>query len=149
VGPSQNSQLAQVLCAEGFQLVSVTTDDFFARHALPDPDVDSVVTNPPYGRGGRLAQRFIEHALELPVSVVAMLLRVDFDSGISRPSPVRALPGIRAATDTSRRIVWFPNRIEQERPSDNHAWFLWDKRNHEKPIVTYAHPRDLAAEAAR
>jgi tRNA G10 N-methylase Trm11 len=43
--------------------------------------VDAIVTNPPYGR---LATPFIRHALSLDVPIVAMLLRVDFDSAKTR-----------------------------------------------------------------
>jgi len=33
----------------------------------------AIVCNPPYGRGGRMARAFIEHALKLDASLVAML----------------------------------------------------------------------------
>jgi predicted RNA methylase len=47
---------------------------------------DAIVTNPPYGLQGKLAERFIERALDLtrPQRAVAMLLKVDFDSGLTR-----------------------------------------------------------------
>ena len=42
-----------------------------------------IITNPPYGSGGREAVRFIKHALTL-VPRTLMLLRADFDSAVSR-----------------------------------------------------------------
>jgi hypothetical protein len=136
-----NSKLAQVLCAEGFK-VTVTCDDFLARCALPESDIDSIVTNPPYGLGGRLAQRFIEHALEL-APVVAMLLRVDFDSGVTRRHLFEHCPAFALKLTLLDRIVWFENPIKQARPSDNHSWFLWDQRHRGQPAIAYAHSRDL------
>jgi hypothetical protein len=136
-----NSTLARVLCAEGFQS-TVTTTDFLARRSLPESSIDAVVTNPPYGSGGRLAQRFIEHALEL-VPVVAMLLRVDFDSGVSRRHLFGDCETFALKLVLLDRIVWFEHRGKQTRPSDNHAWFLWARHHHGPPILRYAHPRDL------
>src|SRR6516225_2312233 len=73
--------LVRTLSDEGFQ-VTGTTDDFLAKSSAP-PNVDATVTNPPFGTGGRLACKFIEHALEL-TPIVGMLLRIDFDSGVTR-----------------------------------------------------------------
>jgi hypothetical protein len=60
-----------------------TGGNFLKMISLPDPTIDAIITNPPYGKSGRSAVRFIEHALEL-VPLVAMLLKVDFDSGQTR-----------------------------------------------------------------
>jgi hypothetical protein len=81
------SRLVLALRTEGFT-VTATADDFLARTCLPHPRVNAVVTNPPFGQGGRLACQFIAHALEL-VPVVAMLLRIDFDSGKTRTNLFR------------------------------------------------------------
>src|SRR5690242_7888006 len=70
------SKMATGLVQEGFQLIA-TNDDFLSRGTPPHGRSEiSIVTNPPYGKGGREAMLFIEHALELKVPVVAMLLRV-------------------------------------------------------------------------
>src|SRR5262245_59629348 len=68
--------LGATLREEGF-IVTGTTCDFLATTVAP-PDVVAIVSNPPYGHGGRLAMAFIERALEL-VPIVVMLLRIDFD----------------------------------------------------------------------
>jgi hypothetical protein len=78
------SRLAQALRDEGFRAVA-TNDDFLSMTSLPDSRIDGICSNPPYGKGGRLACQFIAHAIEL-APVVAMLLRIDFDSG-KRPAP--------------------------------------------------------------
>lgn len=56
-----------------------TGGDFLKQTGVPDPRVNTIITNALYGHGGKLARQFIEHALEL-VPLVAMLLRVDLDS---------------------------------------------------------------------
>jgi hypothetical protein len=66
-----------------------TGGDFPAQTRLPDPRINTVITNPPYGYSGKLARQFVEHALEL-VPIVAMLLRVDFDSGRTWPHLFRS-----------------------------------------------------------
>jgi hypothetical protein len=87
-----------------------------------------------------------EHALEL-VPVVAMLLRVDFDSGVTRRHLFEHCPAFALKLVLLDRIVWFESPGKQARPSDNHAWFLWDKQHRGKPIIAYAHPRDLTVES--
>lgn len=84
--------LADVLKDEGFTVVA-TTDDFLSHTKTPEP-VDCICTNPPYGddRRSTLACRFIRHALALRVPVVAMLLRVDFNSAKRRVDLFRDNP---------------------------------------------------------
>ncbi len=55
--------IAVALRRAGFTVVS-TSDDFLQYRAAP-ANVDGIVSNPPYGQGGRLAVRFIEHALSV------------------------------------------------------------------------------------
>jgi hypothetical protein len=127
-------QLVQALRAEGFQ-VAGTADDFLARSALPHDRIDCIVTNPPYGKGGRQACEFIAHAIDL-VPLVAMLLRVDFDSGKTRTPLFRDCPTFAHKVVLLDRIMWFPGDVG---PSTNHAWFIWDKRNHGPATINYGH----------
>jgi hypothetical protein len=126
--------LAQTLRAEGFQ-VTATTDDFLTESTAP-PGIDAIVTNPPFGTGGRLATKFIEHALKL-APVVAMLLRVDFDSGRTRVHLFRDHPHFAEKIVLLHRIIWFEHEGAPG-PSENHAWFVWDRRHRGPATVTYA-----------
>lgn len=89
-----------------------------------------IVTNPPYGDGGRLAVKFIKHALDLtrPLSgVVCMLLRADFDSAPGRVDIFRDHPAFDARLVMLKRLKW--TNVEQKPgkgPSTNHTWFVWD-----------------------
>jgi len=131
-----NGALAEALAAFGYR-VTATTDDFFA-HTEPPDYVDAIVTNPPYGddRRGALACAFIAHALKLDVPVVAMLLRVDFDSAKTRAALFRDCPHFAGKIVLLDRIQWFPGAST---PSDNHAWFVWEqKRRFRHPWIRYA-----------
>ena len=116
-GPA--SKIAQALNEAGFNAIA-TRDNFLARTSLPDPRIDAICSNPPYGAGGRPAHQFIAHAIGL-VPVVVMLLRIDFrfreNPNVSfprtaKPSPTRsccsiALFGLsaKARRDLLRIIV--------------------------------------------
>ena len=95
------------------------------------------MTNPPYGddRGGRLACAFIRHALSLRVRAVAMLLRVDFDSGKTRTDLFRDNPTFAGKITLLDRIKWFEGPSQ---PSDNRAWFLWNRAHRGDPGIAYA-----------
>jgi hypothetical protein len=129
-----NSKLALALRDQGF-VVTAPNSDFLVQRALPDPSIEAVITNPPYGFGGRLAHRFITHALSL-TPIVAMLLKVDFDSGKTRSAlfgDCRYFAGKIVLLD---RIVWFEPAIAS--PSDNHAWFCWHREYSGSPEIHYA-----------
>jgi hypothetical protein len=134
-GPS--SKLAQALRREGFKVVA-TNDDFLSRDCLPHPRVDGIVTNPPYGPTGRVARQFIEHAIALAPSV-ALLLRVDFDSGKTRRPLFGDCKTFAKKVVLLDRIMWVPGRSG---PSDNHAWFLFNKKHRGPPTISYARRDD-------
>jgi len=125
---------AATLEADGFRVVA-TTDDFLSHTKPPEP-VDCICTNPPYGddRKGFLACEFIRHALTL-APVVAMLLRVDFDSGKTRKMLFRDCPAFAGKIVLLDRIKWFEGPSS---PSDNHGWFVWNRAQKWAPWIAYA-----------
>jgi hypothetical protein len=131
---ADSGRLVTTLREEGF-IVTCTTCDFLATTAAP-PDVMAIVTNPPYGHGGRRAVVFIEHALEL-VPIVAMLLRIDFDSGCTRTHLFRDNAAFAQKIILLRRIVWFECEGAPG-PSENHCWVIWDKRHRGPATIAYA-----------
>jgi hypothetical protein len=70
------------------------TEHHFLTINEPPSLTDAIITNPPYGenRRGEMAVAFIEHALRLKIPRVAMLLRNDFDSALSRQHLFRNEP---------------------------------------------------------
>ena len=126
-------KLGNALRAAGFRVTS-TADDFLQCHDAPD--ADALVTNPPYGKQGKLAEAFIRHALDLKVPHVVLLLPVDFDSALTR-APLFDCPMFAGKIVLRRRIKWFPGDAG---PSTNHSWYLWDRAHRGLPVLRYATP---------
>lgn len=97
-------------------------------------DYPVIVTNPPYSH----AQEFVEHALACTDGhgVVAMLLRVDYDSAKTRAHLFADHPAFAKKIVLTQRIRWIENSTGS--PSENHAWFLWRWRNTKPPTIGYA-----------
>jgi hypothetical protein len=132
---TRSSPIAQEFRAHGFE-VTATANNFFAHELPPCRGIDCIATNPPYGTGGKTAVAFIEHALEL-APIVAMLARIDFDSGKTRVGIFRDCPIYAHKIVLIDRVEWFP-RKGAAGPSENHAWYLWDRRHHGLPTHSYA-----------
>ena len=89
--------------------------------------IDSVITNPPYGKRNALAEKFIASGLYNVVArhwTMAMLLPVDFDSAAGRAQFFGDCPNFSAKITLTKRIKWFDDG-KGKSPSNNHAWFLW------------------------
>jgi hypothetical protein len=134
-------QLVRALQTAGLENAVGTSGDFFST--TPPPGTQSIITNPPYGpkRKGELAVAFIERAVfELKMSCVAMLLRNDFDSAITRESLFRKCPYFAGKVTLLSRIKWFDGSSS---PSDNHAWFIWCTERNGSPTISYVARRDV------
>jgi hypothetical protein len=138
-----NGALVHTLRTLGIPAIG-TKDDFLALTKAP-ADVDSLVTNPPYGekKKGEMAVAFIERALALGVPFVAMLLRVDFDSAVTRQHLFRHCPMFAGKIVLLNRIKWF---IGPSSPSDNHAWFCWSTTHDGPPNLHYVTKSEALAE---
>lgn len=117
----------------------IPAGDFFDAHVL---DCSTILTNPPFGAGGRLAVKFIEHALHLTkprLGKVAMLLRVDFDSAGGRRKLFADHPAFAAKLVLTKRIRWTNLSQSAAGPTQNHAWLLWDwaKAPETLPVLRY------------
>lgn len=82
----------------------------------------AIVTNPPYGKGNRLAVRFCELALERCKGNVAMLLTAKFDFGKTRHHLFRDNDRFLAKVNLVDRISWAGNG---ETGTEDHAWYVW------------------------
>lgn len=101
-----------------------------------------IVTNPPFGIGGRLAVAFIARALEHTKPQggrIAMLLRDDFDSAKGRSALFADCQAWHHKLVLTTRIRWVNLPQVKAGPSGNHAWFLWDwQRDAGMPTLSYA-----------
>lgn len=128
-------RLASALRHLGFE-VDPTTTDFYGWRHWP-PETHALVTNPPYGQRGELAEAFIRRAvLVLEAPIAAFLLRVDFDSAKTRVDMFRDCPYFAGKIVLLDRITWFER--QGAKPSENHAWFIWN-RSHtaRQPWIAY------------
>ena len=128
--------LAHSLEALGFETIA-TADDFLGYAAPPLERVDAIVTNPPYGDDRRceVARAFIRHALALEIPLVAMLLKIDFDSARLRVDLFRDNASFAGKLVLIDRIEWFPGPSGS---SVNHAWYVWDHKHCGAPRIAYA-----------
>lgn len=111
--------------------------DFLSNASPADlPHVAGIITNPPYGPQGKLAEEFIARGLQriepLSQAFLALLLPVDFDSASTRAHLFGDCPHFAMRISLTKRIRWFdppaPKPGEKKKnsgPSANHAWFIW------------------------
>ena len=118
----------------GFTLVT-SFDDVLQRRKVPNANVRTIVSNPPFGRAGKPAYRICWHALNL-APCVAMLLRNDFDSGKGRMPLFGDNPHFAGKLVLVDRPVWITPAVAS--PSDNFSWFLWSRGHCGPPTVQYA-----------
>lgn len=100
---------------------------------------DLLVTNPPYGERGKLAEAFLTRALTYNRQV-CLLLPADYDSAKSRWKFFRDERRFMSKIVLTKRIVWFTRKDGvREAPKENHAWYVWRSgpRDHE-PELLYA-----------
>jgi len=116
--------------------------DFLSANLERPPD--AIITNPPFGQGGRLATQFIEVGLtriRRYGGLLALLLPVDFDSAKTRARYFGDCPDFVAKIVLRKRIVWFQRDDgNREAPKENSAWFLWQRSllRNRPPITLYA-----------
>lgn len=115
----------------------VTGVDFLAQTRMPI-GVDSIITNPPYGK---LAEQFVRHAIKLAAPQngrVYMLLRNEFDSAKGRSDLFDMNTYFAAKMPLTSRPRWIENSTGS--PRHNYAWFVWDtSRRLYNPTLRYIH----------
>jgi hypothetical protein len=120
------------------------TFDFLSDRNPVMPRFDLIVTNPPFGQGGKLAVGFIEAGLQRIADhgTLALLLPVDFDSAKTRAHLFADCPHFLGKIILRRRIVWFERTDgKHEAPKENHAWFTWSRpllKTRQPPLIMYA-----------
>lgn len=125
-----NHKIADALLAAGFR--TVTSDvalhrrqhDFIADFysGFPPPEVDGIITNPPYGRRNMLAVRFARLCLQRCPGWVALLLTAKFDCAKTRMDLFANNPRFAAKISLLDRIQWFPG---ESQGTEDHAWYIW------------------------
>jgi hypothetical protein len=151
-----NGRMSEALAAAGAEVFSSDIVDrgyrafngkFDFISSCDSPSLfDAVITNPPFGRQGRLAERFIAAGIQrIGDGFLALLLPADFDSAKTRAELFGRCPEFVGKLVLTRRIKWFehPARPGMQ-PKENSAWFLWgnvelgQSQVRRTPVIRYA-----------
>ena len=106
---------------------------------LPDRRINAIITNPPFQK--KICEAFIRKSLELmrpQNGVVAMLLRIDYDSAVTRGDIFDECPAWSHKLILTKRIKWFDHGSPHG-PSENHAWYVWDWSHSGPSFNVYGH----------
>jgi hypothetical protein len=101
--------------------------DFLIDRPHREPSIDSIITNPPYGKGNRDAVEFARLALDRCDGWVALLLTAKFDFGKTRARLFRDCPRFAFKIALVDRIQWFPGETSG---TEDHAWYVWGPGNY-------------------
>jgi hypothetical protein len=115
----------------------------FLSEREPKFAYDGIITNPPYGKRGRLINPFIEAGLRRLKDrggLLALLLAADCDSARRRPPYFGDCRYFDMKIVLTKRIVWFERSDgEPEAPKENHSWYIWRRpRRAGAPVILYA-----------
>jgi hypothetical protein len=132
-----NHLIADVLREAG---ASVLTSDVVTYDRAHDLETDffgpvaftceAIITNPPYGKGNRLAVQYARLALERCAGHVALLLTAKFDFGKTRADLFANNRRFAAKIALVDRIQWFPSDTTG---TEDHAWYVWGPTYHSEP----------------
>jgi hypothetical protein len=148
-----NGQMTEALRAAGAQVYATDIADHgyagldlvldFLSGERPT-DFDGIVTNPPFGPRGTLAEKFIatglRHLIEIG-SLLALLLPADFDSARTRSGLFGGCPHFVGKITLTRRVKWFEHEDKPNvTPKENSAWFIWSRAvlRCGQPVILYA-----------
>ncbi len=129
-----NHKMADVLREHGSSVFTSDITTYERQHdaefdflsAREGHDVfDEIVTNPPYGKGNRVAVKFAEKALQRCAGTVGLLLTAKFDSGKTRRHLFADNPRFVAKIVLLDRIQWFEG---DNKGTEDHAWYVWGPR---------------------
>jgi hypothetical protein len=148
-----DGRMSDALIAAGARVYSTDIEDRgyngldglfdFTTSAQFANSFDGIITNPPFGPRGKLAEAFIETGLRCMGSgFLALLLPADFDSAKTRARLFGNCPQFAAKIVLTRRIKWFEHSSKPNRqPKENSAWFLWGNttlQTHPITVIRYA-----------
>lgn len=111
--------------------------DFLNHPDDLNPNIDAIVTNPPYGVQNRDAVKFAKRALACCNGMIALLLTAKFDFGSTRTNLFRDNPRFIAKINLIDRICW---ELNGETGTEDHAWYIWGPKPliPVKPVIFYA-----------
>lgn len=115
--------------------------DFLCAAERPYQTIETIITNPPYGKVGA---EFARHALALtkPVrGMVALLARHEWDSASERRDIFAEHPAFALKIALTKRPLWdwwgpqTPGK--RAAPRHNFAWYVWDWQHEGAPRMAW------------
>ncbi len=98
---------------------------------LTDTGADlDIATNPPFSLAPEFCRRAVSRSRR-----VAMLLPINFDSAKGRRDLFADNAAFKAKYVLTTRIRWENLPQLKAGPSQNHAWFVWDRAKSGLPII--------------
>ena len=116
--------------------------DFSKPTPRQNAPFDAIITNPPYGKGNRMAVNFTRNALACCDGWIAMLLTAKFDWGSTRVDMFRDCARFHKKIVLIDRLRFFDGP-EATDGTEDHAWFIWrptshrDTLAHLPPVIAY------------
>lgn len=95
--------------------------DFFDKEG-PRLHASNTVTNPPYGKGNRIAVEWARLSLQRCPGWIALLLTAKFDFGKTRMDLFANNDRFWGKIALVDRIQWFPG---DSSGTEDHAWYIW------------------------
>jgi hypothetical protein len=142
-----NHMMADVIREAGYSVITSDFRNYDRAHSYiidffrdrPEgyvPDAEAIISNPPYGKGNRLAVTSCRKALDLCDGIVAMLLTAKFDFGSTRSDLFVRNPRFAMKIVLVDRIQWFPGEFSG---TEDHAWYVWGPVNRVEapPIIIW------------
>jgi hypothetical protein len=133
---------ASVYCSDieprGFPLDCLF--DFVSNEPVPT-EIGNLITNPPLGDKGKLAEAFIEAWLRRQrLGMLALLLPCDFDSAVTRRKYFAdcELFAVKLVLTPGRLVFFKRTDGEREAPRENWAWFQWKSERNGVPQIRYS-----------
>jgi hypothetical protein len=114
-------------------LDGATRFDFTSDEPQPVTRIHAIITNPPYGKGNRMAEIFARKAIDrIPNGgFVALLLPTKFDHGKTRSDLFGDCPHFAGKIVLTERIQWFEG---DHSSTESHAWFIWRRDALGQPV---------------
>lgn len=133
-----NGAMSDAIKDYGYDVVSTDlVDRGYGKHGVDflmesDRLADNIMTNPPF----KLAQDFIQHAIDLGVKKHCWFLRLAFLAGSKRFNTLFAPnPPARVYIMSKRPTLWRGDEEPTSSGTMDYAWFVWcDKHNGETEL---------------
>jgi len=134
----------EVRCADAFHYGYAPVRDFLT-YPYETNSVDWMITNPPF----RLAQEFVERAMQIARRGVAILARTVFLESVGRYEAIYVKNPPTKFAQFVERVPMIKGRLDSKATTaTGYAWFVWDKTTRKESRLMWVPPcrRELERE---